>query len=194
MPKVKLVDLYQQVQSHIAAMGTSEKVMRNYRFSGFHPLQRFFAKTGQVYYSRKLADQFVADTLNAYNHKLISRYRFTCIRKVVAMLGEFANTGTIKWGYMTRYNATLLSSKQFETVFIQYHQMLNEGNRYASGTISGYKNSVKRFYLEDHGYRTLGRLNLQIVSDYISDTAQRIPCSISGILHALKSFFICLSR
>lgn len=100
------------------------------------------------------------------------------------MLGEFANTGTIKWGYMTRYNATLLSSKQFETVFIQYHQMLNEGNRYASGTISGYKNSVKRFlcYLEEHGYRTLGRLNLQIVSDYISDTAQRIPCSISGIL------------
>jgi integrase len=190
MVKIKLIDLYMCVQSALVASGTGKKTVKIYRCSGFHPLQRFFEKKGCIYYSRKLADEFVLDTLNAYKNNLISRYQKTCIRKVAAMLDEYKNTGAIKWAYLPKHNATFLTCKHFEIVLTQYVLDMSRKEKYSPLSIAAIKNVVKQFlcHLEKQGHRKLSCLTRKIVSDYIPIIAKRRPGGVSEIIHALKSF------
>ena len=153
-------------------------------------MQRFFEKKGCVYYSRKLADEFVSDTLNAYRNKLISRYRQACIRKVAAMLDEYKNTGAIKWAYLSKHNATFLTCKHFEIVLTQYILEMDRKEKYSPRSITTMRGDIKQFlhYLEEQGHRKISCLTRKIVSDYIPILAERRPGGVSKAIHILKSF------
>ncbi len=190
MARIKLIDLYQCVESAIVALGTSPSTIECYQYSGFRPLQRFFEQKGQVYYSQKLADEFANNTLDAYKNNLISEFRQRRIRKVVAMLDEYNKTGTIKWRHQHLYNTDFLTSKNFENILTGYHVYMCRTKNYASKTIARHESTAKRFllYLEEHGHRSLGRLTRKIVSDFIPAMANRRPGSMSEIIGVLKTF------
>jgi len=190
MAKIKLVDLYKSVQSALVASGAGTKTIQNYRCSGFNPLQRFFSEKGCVYYSRKLADEFATEALNAYKNNHISQYRHQCIRKVVAMLDEYKKTGAIKWARLPIYNAASLACKDFENTLTQYCFEMNGTERYSPNTVKLYRDVIKQFlyYLEERGHRKISCLTRKIVSDYIPVVAKRQPGSMSSVIQALKSF------
>ena len=190
MAKIKLIELYQCVHSSLVVTGVGNGVIQNYRTSGFRPLQRFFEEKGCVYYSRKLADEFVAHSLDAYKNDLIPKRRYQYIRKTVALLDECQNTGTIKWRYLSRYTTPSLTSKNFENTLARYLEHMNREGRYAPMSLKVYRLAIKQFlhYLEEGGYRRIRCLTRTIVSDYIPIIAKRRPGSISLVITALKSF------
>lgn len=190
MAKIKLIELYECVQSALIALGISRQMVSNYRGSGFRPLQQFFEQKGCIYYSRKLADEFVADTMNARKNNLIPEWKLYRIRKVVAMLGEYKNTGTIKWRHQPRLNAPSLACKNFENTLSAYLLDMSNKERYSLGAVKNHRNIVKQFllYLEGLGYRSLRCLTQKIISDYIPVIAKRRPGGISDVISILKSF------
>ncbi len=194
MAKIKLIDLYENVQAALVASGASKATLKNYRCVGFYHLHRFFETKGEAYYSRKLADEFASDTLNAYKNNLISRSRCTPIRKVVSMLDEYKNTGSLKWRPLPKLNAISLTCKNFENTLAQYFMEMSDKKRYSSGTIRVYRDAIKQFlhYLEERGYRRFSCLTRKIVSDYILVAAKRRPRGMSSVIAGLKSFLIYL--
>ena len=189
MAKIKLIDLFECVESALFALGTTRKVVLSYRSLGFESLQRFFEKKGCLYYSKNLADEFVAETLDAYKKKRISKSRKTSIRKVAAMLDECKETGAITWRILPPCNAPPPIGKNFANVLTQY--LLDNKERYASSTLGDHRHVVKQFlrYLEERGHRNFCRLSRQIISDYFPIVAKRQPGRMSIVACVLKSFF-----
>ncbi len=190
MAKIKLIDLYDCVQSALVSLGTSVHTINRYRGFGFNPILRFFEQKGRVYYSKKIVDEFVSDSLIACKNNLISNSKRQCIRKVAAILDEYDNTRTIKWSYLSRYDAVSLGCKNFETILMQYCLDMRSRERYAVSTLAGIKHAAKHFllYLEERGHRNLRRLTCKIVSAYIPIVAQRQPRRMHCVIHALQSF------
>jgi len=188
MAKIKLIDLYECVQSALVASGAGKYTVRGYRCSGFRPLQRYFEQKGRVYYSRKLADEFVSEYLNAYQNNRIHEKRFQRVRKVAEMLEEYKNTGAIKWAYLPGINAISFTCKHFETVLSQY--LLGMSSKYSPKTIAGFRSVIKPFllHLESQGHRKISCLTRKIVSTYIPVIAERQPGNMSNVIHGLKTF------
>ncbi len=190
MAKIKLSDLYQCVESVLVAMGAGKPTLKTYQNLGFHPLQRFFEQNGCVYYSQKLANEFVGQTLNAYENNLVSEWYYRPIRKVVAMLEEYQKTGTIIWRHLPQYNTTSLACKKFENILAGYHVYMRHAKEYAPKTANNHRGTVKQFllHLEEHGHRSLSRLSRKIVSAYIPVIAKRRSGSMSEVVYILKTF------
>lgn len=125
MARVKLADLYKNVEAALLALGLTEPTIVTYRSAGFHPLQRFFKQKKCVFYSRKLAEEFVAETLDAYESGCISIFKYRRIRKVAALLEEYNNTGTIKWAQLPNRNAVPLACKHFEKTLDRFLLEIN---------------------------------------------------------------------
>ena len=187
MAKIKLVDLFECVQAALVDLGVTKNNVDGYRYSGFYHLQRFFEKKGCVYYSRKIAAEFVADTLNAYKKNLISSSKYQRIRKVVAMLEEYQKTGAIKWKHLPKHNTPSFVNKDFESILERYSLDMN--GRYSPNTTIVYKSAVKQFllYLEERGHQKIDSLTRKIISEYIPIAAKRQP-SMSNVIGSLKSF------
>jgi len=154
-------------------------------------LQRFFKQKGKGYYSRKIADEFVSDSLNAYQNSRISISQYQRIRKVVAILGEYKNTGEIKWKRLEKRSTTPLANKNFENIFAQYFSDMNRKERYSPTTIKCHRAIVKQFlhYIKNRGHRKISCLTRTIVNDYIPVVAKRRPGGMADVINALKLFF-----
>jgi len=190
MARIKLVDLYECVQSVLVALGLGKVSIKMYRCSGFRLLQRFFEQKGCVYYSKKLANEFADNMLKAYKNNLISESQHRSIRKVVVMLDEYKTTGTIKWRHLPQYYAPFLTCKNFENILSQYCLDMSSKKGRSSGVIRRHRNIVRQFllYLEEHGYRSLSRLTRKIVSAYLPVIAKRRTGGISDVIDVLKPF------
>ena len=153
MAGIKLIDLYECVQSALVALGLGKSGLENYRYSGFRPLQRFFEQKGCMYYSKKLANEFAGNTLKAYKNNLIPVQQYRYIRKVIVMLDEYQTTGTIKWRQLPQYNALSLTCKNFESILTQYCLDMSSKKGRSSDVITRHRSLVKQFlfYLEQRG-------------------------------------------
>ena len=190
MARVKLVDLYECVESALIALGLSKSTLMKYRYTGFRPLQCFFEQKKCVFYSRKLAEKFVSETLSDYESGLVSIFKYRRIRKVVAMLDEYKDTGTIKWAQLPNRNAAHLVCKHFETILTHYVSDLISKDRCSPSKIPNIKCIVRHFlrYLEEQGCRNLHCLNRNIVSAFVPVIAKRQPGDMSSVISVMKSF------
>lgn len=177
------------VRGEVLKLDYSEKTKRHYIYSGLGTVLRCFHLNNCHEFSKSLLFKLVDDLHNDYAHGKFGRYKYCIVRKTVAWLCEFRETGKISLGKLNAYS--------FKRVNEEYEALINEYILYSlkvgvlkESSIKIYSGLVRRFFriIESRGVLDYKLLTLPEVSNSIVEYGAKNSRSTGSLLDALRSF------
>ena len=181
--------LLYRVKQEVMQLGISKKSIENYTCDGFDPLLRHFAQLGMERYSRAELDHLFADARRKLEEHLIGRTTYKNIRKVIATIIVYHDTGKLVWSKLANLNyrqPTPIFSKAIndycETKLRL--QMLSEHSVLAN------KSTIRQFIfsVEDMGFFNFSGLTRQIVCDALVMLSARYTAGMGNVIYGVRSF------
>lgn len=190
MKKILVADLLRQVSDAMAGPGMGKKAIVNYEGAAFAPIKQYFQEKRTEFYSKQLCDELVLQVHQQYDRGLLGRSKYRGIRKIAALMEEYYQTGTLKWGCLTSRSMRSLTS-YFASILTTYVAKRRQAGDIGDKSIKVYESAIKQFlhYLEDLGHKRFGRVTKAVVSAHIPWFAKTRPSGRGPSLFALRSFF-----
>ena len=184
-----LYGLLYRVKQEVMKLGISKKSIKNYTCDGFDPLLRYFAQRGMEGYSRAELDHLFADARRKLEEHFIGRTAYKNIRKVIATVIVYHDTGKLVWSKLANLNyrqPTPIFSKAIDDYCeTKLHlQLLSEHSVLAN------KSAIRQFIfsVEDMGIFNFSGLTRQIVCDALVMLAACYTAGMGNVIYAVRSF------
>ncbi|MFT8312377.1 MAG: tyrosine-type recombinase/integrase [Sporolactobacillus sp.] len=187
MKQIEISRLIDQTLNAMKSLGLKESTLKSYRLSGFYRIRKFFFSHEKIYYSSKIAGDFLTfEKKRLIREKISARY-YRKLQKSVALLDEFYTTGTMKWAYLHNHT-TVKVNAYFSTILLEYTKTLHES--LSAGTINGIQSNVLSFlgYLETNRHSDFVKISRREIRDFIVYISKSHCESMSNILYSLRSF------
>jgi len=136
MNSVPIYDLVQHTGNELKKIGLSTATIEKYRYYGFNCILRVHAERGVTQYSPELAKQLyenTQETQSASSARTVVA-KLQILRKAIALLEEYSDTGALKW--------RRLSPRNMRPLCDEYSKLLNRFSDEAIRTGMFVANSV----------------------------------------------------
>ena len=193
---ILIEELLQSFEKELQKAGLAKGTLVNYRCQGIYPIRKYYCQAGMKFYDRKFNEQIIFETESKYEQGLISPSRMWGMRKVATLLAEFNETGKIVQKRICNGSKMLLDSTYYSDILQRYKESeLTTGLR-TEATIVNEVILLRHFFfwLENNGYSTLGKIELNCISKYLTQFSKKNQGSIDIMIGVLRKFHAFLQR
>jgi integrase len=189
MQQVFVSELIDAVKFELASTGMASGTILNYYYDGFVPIMRFYAEKGEANYSPDLTHLLVLQAQEDYSVERKNYRKFLCIRRVAAMLDEYANTNQIIWRSLTPLRTKSLEEPYSDNLKLYERERLANGC--ALSTVRGSRPRVRQFlfYLIERRIPNASQISKDDVLSYLPVLGEKYR-RIDGALSILRNFLV----
>jgi len=180
-------------KQELGRINVGSRAIDNYLYSGFDKILRHCAELGITIYDQDAMGRFVVAARAQFDAGVIGRCAYQTIRKSVALLDEYYQTGRIKWGRLSPWGLRELNTA-FAHALQLFLEEITQAGQYASNTVKIARSSVRCFLfeLENNGHSNFEHVTPRTISECITAFAKNHPGRIRSCLLPIRQFLLFL--
>jgi integrase len=185
--EIEVVSLINQVNAELRNLGLTPKTLSNYKYDAFVPVHYHFCKLGLRFYDKQAANELVAEKHECYENGDIGRSEWRSLRRVVALMTEFYETGIIKFDTkLSPWDCLKLNPFYEKTIDEHLKFRIQQGVEKSTAKTS--RSLILHFvaYFEDAGHLNFKSITPTDVLDSLKNLAEKRKSSFD--LSALRAF------
>lgn len=177
------------IRGEIMKLDRSERTKEHYINDGLGKILSYFRRNNCHRFSKPLLDELVEDLHNDYIQGRCGRFKYCIVRKTVAWLCEFRETGKINQGKLSAYGFKYVGD-EYEALISEYISHSLKMRLLKESSIKQYSGLVRRFFriIESGQIFSYKLLTLSEVSNSITEYGAKNSRSTGSLLDALRSF------